>query len=577
MDRLQLTGSEPEFALGAVRQWTHFPQFAEGHVSVASPQTFRVLVESAAGRLAIVTVTLRMAPDRILAAGLASLIDEVPFANATRERIAGEFEARHGLAIELLDINLDEDNPLELTAAIPRAIAQAARKLGKPGSEKVSLSALRTSVTEQVAVEWQHTKSEFVSRLNAEAVAHARAIDGLMPSTYSFLNTVGAERRRNRAQAMSAFPLLRPILMLPQLDAVRTAIDQGRPLIDVLAEHFGASKAMIRSLRGATPEDLGHLAGHVGTVVELLREIPANWWPREPVAWRQFANAANTIAAVSRHPITTATNRLWLRHCGQSNYRLPERTPEHLTRLGQEIDEFMDILRRALYWVLPDSIHASSNTPRRRPMEIMVELKVDLGLNRLTQLARRFGDAYRTAVTEFAEEAELWNGVRWPAIGEGPREYGDILVHPLLNPAELKEEGARMQSCVAGYVERCMKGTSQIWSVRLRDGTRLSTLETRIRARSNGRMVLEIQQHKGMRNGAPTALASQAVQAHAAYLSESSERMTQYVVWKQTISRRPLDVRQRHAVMQPIITALKQTLHGKWSWNNLVAALGSDT
>ena len=209
-------------------------------------------------------------------------------------------------------------------------------------------------------------------------------------------------------------------------------------------------------------------------------------------------------------------------------------------------------------------------------MEIMVELKMGLGLNRLAQLARRFGDAYRTALTEFAEEAELWNGVRWPAIGEGPREYVDILIHPLLIPAELKEEGARMHSCVAGYVERCMKGTSQIWSVRLREGTRLSTLETRIRTRSPGRVVLEIEQHKGVRNGAPTALASQAVQAHVAYLSESPERMAKYLDWKQTISRQPLDVRQRHAVMQPIITALEQSLSGKWSWKNLLMALAPE-
>ena len=324
MDCVQLTNSAPEFALSPLRQWACFPQFAEGHASVASPQTFRVLVESAAGRLVIATLALRMAPDRILADGLARLIDEIPFANATRERIAREFDARHGIAIELLEIDLDQDNPLQLTAAIPRAIAQAARQLGKAGSEKVSLSALRTSVTEQLTLEWQHTRSQFVCRLNAEAVAQARAIDGLMPSSYSFLNTVGAEQRRNRSQAMSVFPLLRPILMLPQLDVVRTAIDQGRPLIDVLAEHYGASKAMIRSLRGVTPRDLGHLAENVGTVVELLREIPANWWPREPVAWRQFANAADTIARVSRHSITTSTNRLWLRRCGQSNYRLPD-------------------------------------------------------------------------------------------------------------------------------------------------------------------------------------------------------------------------------------------------------------
>ena len=44
------------------------------------------------------------------------------------------------------------------------------------------------------------------------------------------------------------------------------------------------------------------------------------------------------FARVSWQPITTAANQLWLRQCAQKNYELPERTPEDLARLGQEID-----------------------------------------------------------------------------------------------------------------------------------------------------------------------------------------------------------------------------------------------
>jgi hypothetical protein len=374
---------------------------------------------------------------------------------------------------------------------------------------------------------------------------------------------------------MAVFPLLQPVLMTPPFDAVRGAIDAGRPLVDVLASHYQASKAMIRVLRGVTTADLGHRTGNLSTVITLLREIPSSWWPRDPETWRQFAATANAIAQVSRHPITTATNQLWLRRCAQNGYPLQVGTPEDLAQLGQDIDEFMDALRRGLYWVLPDPRNAPGDAPRKRPIEIAAALRAGLGLDKLGQVVRRYGDAYRRAVAEFAEEAELWRGVRWPTLGDGPCNYGMVSIHPLRTPADLKEEGARMGNCVAGYVAQCMKGTSQIWSVRLEDGTRLSTLETRIRKYPNGQRSLDIQQHKGVRNGAPADMAWQAVRAHVRYFSETPETMVPYLTWRQTISRQPLEARQRHALMQPVITALEKTLSGQWSWQRLLEMGGT--
>jgi hypothetical protein len=559
----------------ALRQWAFFPKTTDGPRPVASSQTFRLVVETAKGRLVVATVALRTAPDITLAANLACLIDERPFELASRERISGEFGARHGITLELLDIDLDQDDPLTITAAIPRAIALAAGEPGAAGTGRIPLSELRTSITGRLTDEWITTRGEFIDRLDRDVVAQARTIDGLRPSSYSYLSTVSAVHRRNRAQAMAAFPLLQPVLMTHQFDAVRHAIDQGLPLIDVLASHHQAPKAMIRVLRGVTIEDLGKRAGQLGTLVRLLREIPADWWPRDTMNWRKFASAVGAIAQLSRQPITTAANQLWLRRCAQNGYQLPATTPEDLLRLGQDIDEFMDALRRALYWALPDPRNASSTQPVMRPIEIAAGFRAGIGLDRLSSLVRRFGDAYRRAVADFAEEAELWRGVRWPSIGDEPHVYGAIEIVALLSPSALQEEGGRMGNCVAGYVEKCVKGKSQIWSVRLDDGTRLSTLETRIQTSPEGRGTLHVVQHKGAGNREAPEAARTAAQAHVARLSKSPAQVQEYLDWKQTISRQPLEIRQRHALMLPIITALEKSLSGQWSWQRLLEMGGA--
>jgi hypothetical protein len=65
-------------------------------------------------------------------------------------------------------------------------------------------------------------------------------------------------------------------------------------------------------------------------------------------------------------------------------------------------------------------------------------------------------------------------------------------------------------------------------------------------------------------------MAWQAVRAHERHFSDSPEKLLPYLTWRQTISRQPLEARQRYALMQPVITAFERTLSGTWSWQRLV-------
>jgi hypothetical protein len=82
-------------------------------------------------------------------------------------------------------------------------------------------------------------------------------------------------------------------------------------------------------------------------------------------------------------------------------------------------------------------------------------------------------------------------------------------------------------------------------------------------------------QHKGVSNQAAPEAARAAVQAHVARLSSAQEQVRHYLDWKQTMARKPLEARQRLALMQPIVTAMEQTLSGQWSWQRLLAMGGA--
>ncbi len=272
------------------------------------------------------------------------------------------------------------------------------------------------------------------------------------------------------------------------------------------------------------------------------------------------------ITQITRRPATTPANQLWLRQAARHGYRLSAQAPEDALRIGEEIDEFMAMLRRGLAWGTE-----CSGLPRcRSPFDLAARVRISLGLDKLARLARRFGDAYRREVDIFAREAELWKGVRWEAIGPVEQRYGDVVVVQLLTPAELQAEGREMRHCVAAYAEPCLRGRSQIWSLRTPEGKPLSTLETLLPQGPNA-AGLQVNQHKGVSNTTVPAICNQAVHALMQNLRAEPAHKERYLAWRQTMQRHKLAERQQIALLQPIVAALQKTLPTAWSWEHLMA------
>ena len=262
-----------------------------GRSRMTSPQLFRLMIETTAGRLLIVSIYSRDPPDLTLAAGLASLVDDRRFVDQSTLRIQGEFEALYGQTIELLDVDLDLDDPITASGVVARTLVELIQ-LVLPDTNQ--LPEQRERVEERCRSEWQSIRNRFIDSLNQEGVGQARASGGLTPSLYTYVMTVSAEQRRNRAQALQVFPLLRPLLTTPTYSTIREAIDCGKPLIDELSAFWQVPKAMVKTLRGVERNDLGLMVGRLPLILRLLQEIPPDWWPHTAAAWHLFVSSSHS-------------------------------------------------------------------------------------------------------------------------------------------------------------------------------------------------------------------------------------------------------------------------------------------
>lgn len=594
----------------ACLHWLCFPADCAGAPASVAPQTYCVLVISARRRLAIARIEQRRAPAREFADRISALVDDRALALASRERLAGEFGERYGITLEFLDIDLDAESPVHWPTIISRRVLLRSLSAARVTVASVRATDLRTSALLELQHEWMTAKNAFIESLSPITVDRARAADGLRPSSYNYLNgtylpiprektpegrvgrarqaavpedrpesndppTIRGDVGRDRAQALSVFPFLQRLITRAEYVPVCTAIDNGTKLVDALAAHYMVSRGIVRTLRGVTARDLGRWAYQVDVIVALLKHIPADWWPRDPEAWRRYIITIDTITRTTRHPITTSSNMLWLYQAARRGFDLSIGGSEELVRLGQGIDEFLDMLRQAVVWKLRRADGMPKVAPGLRSNEIVGRVKADLGLVKLADITRRFGDAYRRATLRFVEEAKMLKGLCWPALS-GRSRYGEIEVVPLTTPDDLMEEGIRMENCVASYVRQCASGKCQIWSVRLIDGTRLSTLETHVPNSVSRMKCVSVAQHKGFNNGPVPRLAQDAVGLHIKALEASPTALGDYLEWRATIAGMPLSDRQRQALMLPAIAALEETLPKKWALDTLVEAARAD-
>jgi hypothetical protein len=426
-------------------------------------------------------------------------------------------------------------------------------------------------IRQRIEQDWSDGIARFVGALDTRAVAMARCAGGLRPTYYNFLVVEDAIICRNRRQASECFPLLLPHLAVNKSYAgIRDVIDRGDPLVEHLAEYYGVAKATVKSLAGLP---LSFVASDwqskVGALLRLLSDIAPEFRPGGPEEWKRFFQTVSYIVRISRMPASTTHNRLRLRACSRTRFRLPEAGLPDVDEVARVIDDFLTGLREALQWEIENALNVPVSELLIQKLINHASVSVG-GLDKMQRLGRKYGEIFRREQQSFQQyDRELILGIRWPSpLPDGLTCYQRTIV-PLCMPDELMREAQNMKNCVDGYSGRCLRGESQIWSLRRDDGKPMSTLETTI-VREKGRPVSKIVQHRAVSNSKPEQECDMAAFQLLKELSKNHDALENYRKWKAAMGGLSRNKREMMVLTKPIIDSLKTVLPGKISFESLV-------
>lgn len=326
-------------------------------------------------------------------------------------------------------------------------------------------------IRQRIQLDWSEGIARFVGALDTKAVAMARAAGGLRPTYYNYLVVEDAIIFRNRRQASECFPFLLPNLAENKSYAgICRVIDRCEPLVEKLVGFYGARKSSIKFVAGL-PIFLvdSRWQSGVGTLIRLIDGITPEFRPGNPDEWERFFLTVDYITRISRMPVLTTQNRLWLNACSRTKFRLPEGGIPDIAVGAREIDDLFAGLREAIRLEIENILD--------EPLSELVLFKLTNhasmaigGLDKLQRLARKYSEVFRREQQSLQQhDRELLLGIRWHSpLPEGMTCYRRTIV-PLCMPDELRKEAQNMQNCVDGYSGRCLRGESQIWSLRQDD------------------------------------------------------------------------------------------------------------
>jgi hypothetical protein len=351
----------------------------------------------------------------------------------------------------------------------------------------------------------------------------------------------GTEIER-RHQALVAYPLLTFLLPAePVADfPLERAIDDGRPLADILAERTKLPRWAVRRLQGLRadwvydPDDPHFFADwDVRCVLGLLNYVAPNHFPASKAAWQGLRAIGELLRSATAWMTDDTARRLtWTASFTALRGQFEE---FGLTRgsAARPIDLIDDVIRTLIG---PFLVHGAPDGVRPLEAEKFLAVSARLLFCRRTAVQicemsewwhARARDIRRDLATRFPrtdmdKRAEEFS---WPGLTAPFRTSRGWTIHPLTDAAMLGAEHDALGHCVDTYARYCVVETTHLLSIRDPEGLNVSTVEIeelRLQAycENCAKYGFEraVVQHRAAFNVRPPAEASRALEEWAAAL-----------------------------------------------------------
>lgn len=548
-----------------VRQWLVFPTYAHCKTSITRLLTFRLLIEMSSGHLLFVEIKSRTAITSDVVSLIAASIESLnPYASSSR--IVPKLDEL-GFQPKLLGDPIDDVEAGWFTQTL-LAEAVLVNFMARSQQGEILSTGSRPAFVESIKSDLRLALPSFISALQAPVV-ETILITGnkLTPAAYSYLVGSSAVVRRNRMQSVKAFPLLLCSLINDEgLKTIHHAIDKEAKLVELLASVYKVPIPVVRLLRGMHCELVGlQWVGRLGVLLRLLACLPSHHRPHNPEEWCAFNCAVDTISESFALPISSTRSKIWLHAYAKSKYQLKDMPAFEQAVL--DAGEMHGALVSAISFVLRKE---SGN--EQAAYAAVDEFMANIGVFCFAKLLERFVAQYAIELANFVDEAAMLSGTKWMTVLADPFIAPERVVHCLTSAIQLKDEGEELRHCVGSYFISCMYGSAQIWSFRDTAGERCSTLQTFIERRKNGRVVVEIVEHRGKKNSKPSIECLTAANLLLRYLnSQNQAALSNYLAWKKAGASLSVAEREAQILMRPHLAAIEACLPKQWPISRMVS------
>lgn len=428
--------------------------------------------------------------------------------------------------------------------------------------ELAALNELCLEITLQQALD------QFLNALHPASVQSIqRSGNKLTTNIYHFM--IGGTQSlvaRNRRQAVAAFPLLVSALAGGRLESIRSVIDSGGKLVDALAEYFQVPKFLVRAVGRRSISSLGQRwATNPEFLFDVLSCLPVSTVPSAIEDWKKFYLAVDAFEEFSGdHPLAVML-KLWLPELAKQAFEFDHM---FLCIAVHNAHEFVMRLSSILAWSLGEGSCSAACVARVHT--VVAELQNCVGPQQFSDWEGVFV-CLSHDIGCFAEvELEHLSKISWRDPLNGGFFSTDKCVIQCISDFEsLSAEGIELNHCVATHASLCLRGETQIFSVRDLNNNRRSTLETYFYLNTEGSCVAKLIQHRAFGNAEPDRDCKEAEVSLMSYLNSNQTLLSSYLEWAR--DSRPKDKLTMTLLMRPAIAALDQILPEEYSFERLKA------